>query len=377
VSNALPALCERADYVTTKDHGAGVEELISMLLADDLASLEPKLGRHRILLGNEESGAAYTIRPYNSRIIVAGTSGSGKSTTVAALLERLLGMRYQACLIDPEGDYDDFERIPAVSEILEVLKKPGNSMTINLLGVPIVDRPSYFLAVLPALQELRARTGRPHWIVIDEAHHLIPRESKSMSLTIPKDPANLLLITVHPDRVATPLLESMNELLIVGPEPDIVIDQFQRASGIRFSPTKLSANDRRSGNIVAWRFGDSELPKDITVVPAKLELKRHRRKYAVGELGEDKSFYFRGPDGKLNLRAQNLNTFIQLAQGVDDETWLFHLRKHHYSQWFRDSVKDNGISSELRNVESDSVLSVAESKSRIIKMIERHYTAPA
>jgi hydroxymethylpyrimidine pyrophosphatase-like HAD family hydrolase len=52
VSNALPSLFERADYITTKDHGAGVEELISMLLADDLASVEPKLSRHDLVLGH-------------------------------------------------------------------------------------------------------------------------------------------------------------------------------------------------------------------------------------------------------------------------------------------------------------------------------------
>ena len=32
VSNALPAIMEKVDLVTTKDHGAGVEELIAMLL---------------------------------------------------------------------------------------------------------------------------------------------------------------------------------------------------------------------------------------------------------------------------------------------------------------------------------------------------------
>lgn len=39
VSNALPALKERCDLVTTGDHGAGVVELIDRLLADDLQSL--------------------------------------------------------------------------------------------------------------------------------------------------------------------------------------------------------------------------------------------------------------------------------------------------------------------------------------------------
>jgi hydroxymethylpyrimidine pyrophosphatase-like HAD family hydrolase len=39
VANALPALKERADFVTRGDHGAGVTELIDHLINDDLASL--------------------------------------------------------------------------------------------------------------------------------------------------------------------------------------------------------------------------------------------------------------------------------------------------------------------------------------------------
>jgi HAD superfamily hydrolase (TIGR01484 family) len=40
VANALPMLKERADFVTTGARGDGVAELIDMILADDLASLE-------------------------------------------------------------------------------------------------------------------------------------------------------------------------------------------------------------------------------------------------------------------------------------------------------------------------------------------------
>jgi len=45
VANALPALKERADLVTTGSHGAGVEELIDKLLSEDLANLAPRVKR--------------------------------------------------------------------------------------------------------------------------------------------------------------------------------------------------------------------------------------------------------------------------------------------------------------------------------------------
>src|SRR5437763_1621565 len=53
-----------------------------------------------------------------------------------------------------------------------------------------------------------------------------------------------------------------------------------------------------------------------TLLPhrSKAERRRHRRKYADGELPPDRSFFFRGPNGKLNLRAQNLQMFLQIAE---------------------------------------------------------------
>jgi HAD superfamily hydrolase (TIGR01484 family) len=48
VENALPSLKERCDLVMTKDHGAGVVELIERLIADDLQSLGPRRPRKQV-----------------------------------------------------------------------------------------------------------------------------------------------------------------------------------------------------------------------------------------------------------------------------------------------------------------------------------------
>src|SRR5262249_55588156 len=105
--------------------------------------------------------------------------------------------------------------------------------------------------------------------------------------------------------------------------------------------------------------------------------KRHKRNYALGELGEDRSFYFRGPQRKLNLRAHNLTTFLRLAEGLDDETWLYHLNQGDYSKWFREAIKDEELADEARTVETEDALSAQESRRMIKDAIERRYTAPA
>src|SRR4051812_31961607 len=69
VANALPMLKERADHVTTGDHGAGVIELTERLLADDLQSLQPDLTRRRLLLGTRADGRQVSLPAYGPTVL--------------------------------------------------------------------------------------------------------------------------------------------------------------------------------------------------------------------------------------------------------------------------------------------------------------------
>jgi hypothetical protein len=39
---------------------------------------------------------------------------------------------------------------------------------------------------MAALLQLRERAGHPHWIVIDEAHHMLPQELKPPLRPLPR-----------------------------------------------------------------------------------------------------------------------------------------------------------------------------------------------
>ena len=69
-----------------------------------------------------------------------------------------------------------------------------------------------------------------------------------------------------------------------------------------------------------WITQSSDPPFVAKLCVAKIERLRHLRKYAEGELGPDRSFYFRGPENKLNLKAHNLRVFTTIAEGIDDDT---------------------------------------------------------
>ena len=91
----------------------------------------------------------------------------------------------------------------------------------------------------------------------------------------------------------------------------------------------------------------------------------------------ERSFYSHGPENKLNLRAQNLFLFLQIAEGVDDETWLFHLRQGDYSRWMREGVKDEALAAVCEEVEGDESLGAGESRAQLRAAVERHYKLPA
>jgi GTPase SAR1 family protein len=380
----LPALKERADLVTERTHGEGAEQAIELLLKNDLEDLEPRLKRHEIELGTLESGEAFMLQPYGSRLLIAGPSGSGKSTTVSAIVERLVAANYQVCLFDPEGDYDDFEQltalggpdhIPSSTEVADALNKQGQSVSINLLGVPLADRPAFFQSLLAHVQELRFKTGRPHWIIVDEAHHVLPADQTASAGALPKDLNNFALVTVHPDGVAPAILSSVTEVVAVGKNPQSVFGQFNKVTGKEYRLRTSATAPQNPGDVIVWLFSDPDGPHLVKVKAAESERRRHRRKYAVGELGEDKSFYFRGAEGKLNLRAQNMNLFAQMAEGLDEDTWKFHLSQGDYSRWLRDAIKDKDLAGVVAQIEKDTKLSPAESRQQVIEAIRKNYTA--
>jgi len=45
--------------------------------------------------------------------------------------------------------------------------------------------------------------------------------------------------------------------------------------------------------------------------------------------------------------------FIQMAAGIDDETWLYHLHRNDYSKWFKYAVKDPVLSLRAEAVEKN------------------------
>jgi hypothetical protein len=158
---------------------------------------------------------------------------------------------------------------------------------------------------------------------------------------------------------------------VIGDHVDATVRELCDVAGIP-CPALAAKGKLAVGQALYWKIGEPE-SLVVQVEMAKTERTRHVRKYIEGNLGKARSFYFRGPHGKLNLRAHNLMMFMHLADGVDDETWQFHAAQHDYSSWLRTQIKDHELADEAARIEQHP----EPSREAMRAAIEKRYTLPA
>jgi hydroxymethylpyrimidine pyrophosphatase-like HAD family hydrolase len=388
VANALPAVKETADLALKGSHGAGVTELIREILVDDLASRTALLERHDVLLGHalpgNESSDEIRLPAYGVSALIVGTSGGGKSTLTTGLIERLNAKHYNFCVIDPEGDYDVLEdaavlgspdRAPSIDECMQMLLKPGQNAVINLVGLALSDRPAFFMTLFARVRDLRAKTGRPHWLIVDEVHHVLPADWKPAELNLPQKLDGVVMISVGPSAIASSAVRLVDTVIVIGEKPAEMLSEFAE---VNEKPAPVSPLAKiPKGEALIWRKQGVAAPSHFRIEPCKTERRRHIRKYAEGELPEERSFYFRGPENKLKLRAQNLVSFTELADGVDADTWLYHWKRGDVSAWLLRNVKDEELTGQVKALEKQLPDDANKSRRAVRDLIEKKYTLPA
>ena len=380
VANALPMLKREADRVSGHAAGDAVIELIDDLIALDPAGTPPRSVRRRLVLGTRADGTPVEVPAAWSGVLVAGPPGSGRSPLAKGLLEQVCAQGYQACVIDPDGRYGGFadaivfgtpERAPSADEVLTALEQPEATAIVSLAAVRREARPAFVAELAPRLAALRKTAGRPHWILVDEAHELLSTVEASEGLT---GGGGLIYVTSQAAAMPPSALGAIDAVIALGPAPQAAIGAIARAAG-RAAPA-LDGGLRRAGDALAWLTRDGGAVWTSPARAAPAEDRRHRRQSAAAELPPERSFYFRGPDQRLNLRAQTLPLFLQLAEGVDEGTWTHHLVRGDYSSWLRTCVEDDALADEVAAVERTPHLAPRESRARVRAAVEGRYELP-
>ena len=181
-----------------------------------------------------------------------------------------------------------------------------------------------------------------------------------------------MFVTVAPESLAASVLKASDRLIAVSDMSPAIVEIYCGARGLK---VPSGHNIVAKGHVVSLTVGRPELIAYPIILSSGAK-RRHLRKYAEGCLGEDKSFYFRGADERLKLRARNVISFLDLADGVDDQTWSFHRDCGDYSRWFADAIKDVDLAAEVARLEKADD-NIEHSKAAIRLAVEKRYTLPA
>ena len=262
-ANAVPTLKDAADRVTSQVRGDGVLEIIEGLLRSDLADMPPRRPRRTLCLGRDPDGHEVVLPRRRASILVTGEDGL-PARFGRALLTRLCKSGYQFCVLDTRGDYIDFkpavvfgtrENAPAPAEVLTALDQPDVQSVVCLAAVPARDRPAFVEKLLWPLKGLRERTGRPHWILVDDAHDVLPAATRAEDA--PGAAAeNTIYVTTSPSALAPDVLGSVFGIVACGANANAMFDAFIKATGDAHPPMPKRA--QRSNEALVWFRGSEQ-----------------------------------------------------------------------------------------------------------------------
>ena len=267
VANALPTLQTKADFVTVAANGGGVRELIDELIASDLRERDTILARHHLLLGTSEDGKPIAISPFASNILLASSSDLERQNVTKAFIGSLYQKHYQFCLFDPLGEYEPLAGAivlgsptgaPTVDEVINSLNDPVANAIVNMVRVPGPQRTAFMQELLIRIQQLRARFGRPHWIIVNQAHHALSQSWVPLSLGIPERLEGMMWITSHFSTIAPSILSGVNVSISLGASVSPLLTDLAALSqngvpeidGIKINP----------GEALIWLRGNANAP---------------------------------------------------------------------------------------------------------------------
>src|SRR5262249_12020428 len=220
---SVPAVAAAADDRLRQPGAAGVADWVRRLL--ERGGTMPTPRRLAIALGTADDGTPAVLSADGQNVLVSGDPRSGKSWVAGLAAECLLEAGYRVCLFDPESDHLAVGHrpgaivlgreisLPAADDVAPVLVDAGVSIVLDLTSIRQAEKPEYVARALRSVGAERARSGLPHWIVVDEAHYFFGAGAPSCADTV-VEMGDLVLVTYRPSLIAPHLLDSIGAFIL-------------------------------------------------------------------------------------------------------------------------------------------------------------------
>jgi hydroxymethylpyrimidine pyrophosphatase-like HAD family hydrolase len=364
--DAVPMLREHADWVFPGENGHAVAAaIVGPILGGELRV--DRSPRHRVELGwAPGTGARVTIPSRGVNILVPGDTGSGKSWLAGALVERLHEQRYAICVIDPEGDYHVLGRLPGVtwleirdpSSVEQAIARfghdPAACIVLDLSALPHPTKVRLIETALDLARALRRRVGRPHWIVLDEAHYsLHPRGVRETAIGL--DHKGFCLVTYKPSWLRPSVLRGIDTLVLArttAPEEMSFLRDMLASAGEGGQRVIGILPDLPSGEFVLIQPDGTTGALTFAPAPRQMPHVRHLRKYADSRVPADQRFFFRGSDGHLVTAVDSLNAFREALASAPEGALAHHAARGDFSRWVLDVFSDRALGHQIRKLEA-------------------------
>ena len=377
VANAVPSLQARADIVLGETDGEGVVAFLRGPVLRGEIRVRPR--RWGVELGRYQDGSPALLPASQVNVLIAGGSTSGKSTLAGLLVEQLVAKGYSICVLDPEGDHVTLgelrgvlavggaEAPPPPERIATLLSHRFGSVVINLSRLKAAEKRRYTRALLAELQRLRAVTGLPHWIVLDEAPQLLGTER------LPDDEPGLpaerfCLVTHRPEDLVAGVLDQIDILLALpGGEVFAARTGLLSKMGALAEPLTLGeAFFLERGTAGRFRIGQRRCAHV-----------RHWHKYLSDELPVHRQFHLRTPEGPTGVSVANIEQFHHEVQYAPAAVLAHHLGEGDFSRWMAGVLSDGSLAATVGAIEAawrDSDRATIEPfRVRLLAAIEARY----
>ncbi|MFO8074773.1 MAG: DUF87 domain-containing protein, partial [Egibacteraceae bacterium] len=385
VADGLDSLKQRADLVLERPDGQGVLELLDGPVLAGRERLVPQ--RRRVELGVTRHGKSVTLPASESRLLITGPSGSGKSYLTGLLVEQLVELRYGVLVLDREGDHVGLASRrgivlaggpsgpPPPSEVVTLLCHRFGSVVVDLSLVDAAQRVAYERELLPLVHELEERCGSPQWIVLDEAHVTLEDSPAAPALV---GGGGWVFATYRPGELTEAVRTDLDAAVLLpgdGPGAEDVGDAVDAlCGGLPEALAGLARLEPGQGLLLPLA-GPCE---PVVFEPGHRSSPhvRHWHKYTEAQLPDGLRFRF-GGDGELGV-AGNIREFQRILGSLDEDALREHAGRGDFSRWIREALQERDLATSVALVEADlRVLGGKADRVRaeLLATIERHYLA--
>lgn len=371
VSNAVESIQTSADIRLAGDHGRGVCELIDLLLEQD-AALVP-VEKTGLQMGSTIDGHKLWL-PAESVMLVIGNSGSGKSSYVTWLTERMVEARQGFCVIDPEGDYLTLEDAvtiggltapPTTEDSVHHLLQAQLNVVVSTLALPPAARVQLFGDLLPFIQRLRSTSGRPYWMIVDEAHYMLPHCANWPPGFLGN--VGAVIVALDYDQICPVLLNDIDVLVTLGSTARELVERF--AKQIQCSIPEFPERLPKREFACFWSVRNSKEVLLLEQIQPHQKHHRHSGKYVSGSVGEWHAFHF----PTLGLSALNLSEFVSLSAQLDENAVRAHMKAGDFSNWFRQVIRDDVLANKTHLVETEDIPQPKEAINKVTQLVKSRY----